>query len=53
MQKAARKNTKYWRNETSFKIGHFAKAIAHVKALQNGQFGSQVKHAENMVKTIV
>ena len=32
-KKTARKNTKYWRNETSLKIGHLAKAIAHAKAI--------------------
>ena len=31
LQKMARKNTKYSRNETILKIGHFAKAIAHAK----------------------
>ena len=29
MQKTARKSTKYSRNDTSLKIGHLAKAIAH------------------------
>ena len=32
LQKTARKNTKYSRNETILKIGHLAKAIAHAKA---------------------
>ena len=32
-KKTAQKNTKYWRNEASFKIGHLAKAIAHAKAI--------------------
>ena len=32
VQKAAPKNTKYWRNETTLKIGHHAKAIAHAKS---------------------
>ena len=31
VQKTAGKNTKYLRNETISKIGHFAKAIAHVR----------------------
>ena len=31
LQKTAQKNTKYSRNETILKIGHFAKAIAHAK----------------------
>ena len=33
VQKTVRKNTKYSRNETILKIGHFAKAIAHTKAI--------------------
>ena len=33
VQKTARKNTKYLRNETILKIGHLAKAIAHAKAI--------------------
>ena len=33
VQKTARKNTKYWRNETILKIDHTAKAIAHGKAI--------------------
>ena len=33
VQKAARKNTKYWRNETILKIGHLPKAIAQAKAI--------------------
>ena len=32
VQKAARKNTKDWRNKTILKIGHHAKAIAHAKS---------------------
>ena len=32
LQKAANKNTKYWRNETILKIGHYAKAIARAKS---------------------
>ena len=47
VQKTAGKNTKYSRNETILKIGHFAKAIAH------GQFGSQIKNAKNMRKIIL
>ena len=33
MQKTARQNTKYSRNETSLKIGHLTKAIAHAEAI--------------------
>ena len=32
VQKPARKNTKYLRNETILKIGHHAKPIAHAKS---------------------
>ena len=32
VQKTASKNTKYSRNETTLKIGHHAKAIAHAKS---------------------
>ena len=32
LQKTANKNTKYWRNETILKIGHYAKAITHAKS---------------------
>ena len=51
MQKTARKNTKYSRNETSLKIGHFAKALAHAKAIAFAkcQFASKIKSAKNMV----
>ena len=33
MQKTARKNTKYSRNETILKVGQLAKAIAHAKSM--------------------
>jgi len=33
VKKTARKNTKYWRNETILKIGYLAKAVAHAIAL--------------------
>ena len=32
VQKTAQRNSKYSRNETIFKIGHHAKAIAHAKS---------------------
>ena len=32
VQKTAPKNIKYSRNETTFKIGHHAKALAHAKS---------------------
>ena len=48
VQKTARKNTKYSRNETILKVGHLARAI-----LQNGQLGSKIKNAKNMRKIIL
>ena len=55
VKKPAPKNTNYSRNETILKIGHLAKAIAHAKAiaLENGHFGSKIKNAKNMRKTIL
>ena len=53
MQKTVRKNTKYWRNEKISKMSNLAKAIAHAKSLENGQFGSKIKNAKNMRKTTV
>ena len=55
MQKVARENTKYLRNETIFKIGHLAKAIAHAKLqpLKNGEFRSKIKNTKNMRKNIL
>ena len=32
VQKTAPKKTKYWRNESVFKIDHHPKAIAHAKS---------------------
>ena len=48
VQKTARKNTKYSRNDTILKIGHHAKA-----PMENGQFGSKIKIPKNMSKSIV
>ena len=55
MKKTARKNTKYWRNETILKIGDLAKAIAYAKAIAFAkcQFGSKIKNAKNVRKTIL
>ena len=44
VQKTARKNTKYWRNETILKIGHLAKAIAHAKSIAFGKWSVWVKN---------
>ena len=45
-KKQIEKNTKYSRNETSLKIGHLAKAIAHAKAIAFAKwsvFGQKLK----------
>ena len=53
VQKTARKNAKYSSNETILKIGHFAKAIAHAKAIAFAKWLVKVKnqkcqkHAKN------
>ena len=44
LQKTARKNTQYWRNETIFKIDHIAKAIAHAKAIAFAKWSVWVKN---------
>ena len=44
VQKTARKNNKYWRNETILKIGHLAKAIAHAKSIAFGKWSVRVKN---------
>ena len=44
VEKTARKNTKYSRNETILKIGHLAKAIAHVKAIAFAKWSVKVKN---------
>ena len=43
-QKTARKNIKYWRNETILKIGHLAKAIAHAKAIVFSKWSVWIKN---------
>ena len=43
VQKTARKNTKYSRNETILKIGHLAKAFAYVKAIAFAEWAFLVK----------
>ena len=51
LQKTAPKNTKYSRNESILKIGHYAKAIAHAKSslwLKNKNSKKHVKiHSTN------
>mgnify|MGYP007094275826 CR=1 FL=1 len=44
MQKTARKNTKYLRNETNLSIGHLANAIAHAKAIAFAKWSVWVKN---------
>ena len=43
VQNTARENTKYWRNETIFKMGHLAKGIAHAKAIAFAKWSVWVK----------
>ena len=46
MQKTARKNTKYLRNETILKIGHLAKAIAQANSIAFEKCSLWVKFSE-------
>ena len=52
MKKTARKNTKYWRNETILKIGDLAKALAYAKAIAFAkcQFGLKIKKCQKRAK---
>ena len=49
VQKTAWKNTKYSRNKTISKMGHYAKAIAFAKS----SIGSKIKIPKNMSKSIL
>ena len=44
VQKRARKNTKYWRKKTIFKIDHIAKAIADAKSIAFAKWSVWVKN---------
>ena len=44
VQKTAGKNTKYSPNETILKIAHFAKAIAHAKAIPFAKWSVLIKN---------
>ena len=44
VQKTARKNTKYSRNETILKVGHLAKPTAHAKAIAFAKWSVWVKN---------
>ena len=44
VQKTARKNTKYWRNERILKMGHFAKAIGKAKSIAFAKWSVWVKN---------
>ena len=44
VQKTARKNTKYSSSDTILKMGHFAKAIAHAKAIAFAKWSVWVKN---------
>jgi len=56
VQKTARKNTRYWRNERVLKIGHLAKAIVFAWATAFAKWSVWVKnkkckkHAKNLSK---
>ena len=52
VKKTQPKNSKYSRNETTLKIGYFAKAIAHVKAVAFKKW-SEIQNTKNMRKTIL
>ena len=49
VQKTAPRNTKYSRYETTLKIGHNGKAIAHAKS----SIGSKIKIPKKMSKSIL
>ena len=44
VQKTARKNTQYWKNEKILKMGHLAKAIAYAKAIAFSKWSVSVKN---------
>ena len=44
VQKTARRNTKYWRNERILKMGHFSKAIANAKSIAFAKWSVWVKN---------
>ena len=46
LQKTARKNTKYSKNDTILKIGH------HAQAMHNPHFASKIKISKNISKSI-
>jgi len=51
VQKTARKNIKYWRNETILKIGHLAKAYAKAIAFAKWSIWvKNLKRAKNHLK---
>ena len=52
VQKTAPKNTKYSRNETILKVGHFTKAIGHANARAN-VIALNIKNATKIQKTIL
>ena len=50
VEKTARKNIKYWRNRTIFKVGHLENPMQ--RPLQNSRFGSTIKIHKNMPNMI-
>ena len=55
VQKTTQKDIKYSRDETIFKIGHLAKAIAHAKAIAFAKWSFWVKNykCQKHAKTIL
>ena len=51
VQKTARKNTKYSRNETMLKTGHLAKAIAFAWAIAFAKYSIEAKDLHSL-KTV-
>ena len=52
VQKTARKNNKYWRNETMLKIGHVAKAIALAWAIAFAKWSGWVKEVREKARNV-
>ena len=56
VQKTARKNTEYSRNESILKIGHHAKAIVHAKSslwVKNYNSKKHIKiHSSNIIEMV-
>jgi len=53
VQATTRKNTKYSRNETIFKIGHHAKALQNQRLCKILSLGQKLKFQKKMRKSIL